>query len=164
MEIHDKLAELSRVVEDARAMPMSASCIVNRGEVLTLLDDVQRLLPADLARAEALLAERDRVIDLGREEAERLAEKGRAEQARLVSESAVSRDAREEAERVVEEAQREADAIKAEVDEYVDGKLANFEVVLNKTMQTITRGRARLRGLREEDALGDVDTDPAPGV
>lgn len=164
MEIHDKLAELSRVVEDARAMPMSASCIVNRGEVLTLLDDVQRLLPADLARAEALLAERDRVIDLGREEAERLAEKGRAEQARLVSESAVSRDARDEAERVVEEAQREADAIRAEVDEYVDGKLANFEVVLNKTMQTITRGRARLRGLREEDALADLDTDPVPGV
>lgn len=162
MEIHDKLAELTHVVADARAMPMSASCIVNRGEVIALLDEVQRLLPEDLARAEALLADRDRVIDLGREEAERLAEKGRVEQARLVSESEIAREAEEEAVRMIETAQREAEEIRAEVDEYVDGKLATFEVVLNKTMQTITRGRERLRGLREEDALADLDDGPLP--
>lgn len=157
MEIHDKLAELSRVVEDARAMPMSASCILNRGEVLTLLDEVRRLLPEELGRAQALLADRDRVIDLGRQEAERLAEKGRAEQSRLVAESEIAREAEEEAVRIIEAAQRDAAAIRAEVDEYVDGKLANFEVVLNKTMHTISRGRERLQGMREEDVLGDLD-------
>lgn len=162
MEIHERLAEMTHVVADARAMPMSASCIVNRGEVIALLDEVQRLLPEDLARAEALLADRDRVIDLGREEAERLTEKGRAEQSRLVSQSEIVREAEEEAVRVIEAAQREAEEIRAEVDEYVDGKLANFEVVLNKTMQTINRGRERLRGLREEDALADLDDDPLP--
>ena len=85
MLVHDKLAELGALVEDARAMPMSASCILNRGEVLALLDEIQRALPDDLDRAERLLADRDTVIDLGRQEAERLVEKGRQEQQRLVA-------------------------------------------------------------------------------
>jgi cell division septum initiation protein DivIVA len=151
--VHDKLAELGAMVEDARAMPMSASCIVNRGEVLALLDDIQRALPEDLDRAERLLADRDTVIDLGRQEAERLVEKGRQEQQRLVSATEIAKEADEEAERILKAAQADADAIRAEVDDYVDAKLANFEVVLNKTMQAVIRGRDRLRGARDVDAL-----------
>ena len=158
MQVHEKLAELGALVEDARAMPMSASCILNRGEVLALLDEVQRALPEDIARAERLLADRDTVIDLGRQEAERLTEKGRQEQQRLVAGTEVAREADEEAERIIKAAQTDADAIRAEVDDYVDAKLANFEVVLNKTMQTVIRGRDRLRGARDEDAL---DPEPA---
>ena len=37
-------------------MPMSASCMVNRGEMLALLDEVRALLPEELAHAEQLLA------------------------------------------------------------------------------------------------------------
>ena len=153
MQVHDKLAELGALVEDARAMPMSASCILNRGEVLTLLDEIQRALPEDLDRAERLLADRDIVIDLGRQEAERLVEKGRQEQLRLVAETEVAKEADEEAERIIKAAQTDADALRAEVDDYVDAKLANFEVVLNKTMQAVIRGRDRLRGARDVDAL-----------
>ena len=159
MQVHDKLAELGALVEDARAMPMSASCILNRGEVLALIDEIQRALPEDLERAEKLLADRDTVIDIGRHEAERLVERGRQEQQRLVSETEVAKEAEEEAERIIHTAQQEATAIREEVDDYVDTKLANFEVVLNKTMQAIIRGRDRLRGARDVDELGP-GTDP----
>ena len=38
MEIHDKLDELGQLIESARAVPMSASCMVNRADVLALLE------------------------------------------------------------------------------------------------------------------------------
>jgi len=157
VRVHDKLAELGALVEDARAMPMSASCILNRGEVLALLDEIQRALPEDLARAEQLLADRETVIDVGRQEAARLVEQGRQERQRLVSETEVSQEADEEAERIIRTAQTDAVSMREEVDDYVDSKLANFEVVLNKTMQAVIRGRDRLRGARVEDEL-----DPGP--
>lgn len=164
VDTHDKLADLTKLFEDARAMPMSASCIVNRGEVLALLDLVQRTLPADLARAEELLAERDKVIDLGHQEAERLLERAREEQHRLVSQSEVAREADEEAGQILAAAQVEAQAMRAEVDDYVDSKLANFEVVLTKTLQAVGRGRDRLRGLADAElvvgggeSLADMD-------
>ena len=153
MLVHDKLAELGALVEDARAMPMSASCILNRGELLALLDEIQRALPEDLDRAGRLLADRDTVIDLGRQEAERLVEKGKQERRRLVSATEVKQEADEEAERIIKAAQGDADSIREEVDDYVDAKLANFEVVLNKTMQAVIRGRDRLRGARDVDEL-----------
>lgn len=163
MEIHDKLAELSRIVSEARAMPMSASCIVNRAEIIGLVADIERLLPADLSRAQAVLSDRHEVVDLGRQEAERLAAGARAEQARLVSETSIAQEAADEAARIVEAARRDAQETKAEIDEYVDGKLANFEVVLLKTMQAVTRGRERMRGMREEDVLAHLDDEAVPG-
>ena len=57
MDVHDKLDELISTVENARAMPMSASCIVNRGEVLGLLEEVRGLLPEEFRHAQMLLAE-----------------------------------------------------------------------------------------------------------
>ena len=36
--------------------------------------------------------------------------------------------------------------MRAEVDDYVDTKLANFEVVLDKTLAAVNRGRDKLRG------------------
>ena len=35
-----KLAEIRQVVEQARSMPMSASAVVNRGELLAMLDEL----------------------------------------------------------------------------------------------------------------------------
>ena len=40
MDVHEKLDEITALVENARAMPMSASCIVNRAEVVTLLEEL----------------------------------------------------------------------------------------------------------------------------
>ena len=58
MDVHDKLDELITIVEEARSMPMSASCIINRGEVLALLEEVRALLPEEFRHAQLLLADR----------------------------------------------------------------------------------------------------------
>ena len=48
--------------------------------------------------------------------------------------------------------------MRAEVDDYVDTKLANFEVVLDKTLSAVHRGREKLRGrTAHEDLAGDRD-------
>ena len=44
MDIHERLDELAASIEAARAVPMSASCMVNRHEVLAALDEIRRLI------------------------------------------------------------------------------------------------------------------------
>jgi hypothetical protein len=44
------------------------------------------------------------------------------------------------------EAKTEAEALRAETDEYVDAKLANFEITLERTLEAVRRGRQRLTG------------------
>ena len=141
------------MVEQARAMPMSASAVVHRGELLEALGRVRSLLPQALTRAEAVLGDRQEVLAQARAEVEALRAEAEAERARLVERSSVHRQAQAEAERLLTSAREQADAMRAEVEDYVDSKLANFEVVLGKTLAAVERGRARLSGHSEMDEL-----------
>jgi vacuolar-type H+-ATPase subunit H len=166
VELKDKLEEIVAQIESARAMPMSASCIVNRGQILGLLDELRDLIPAEVQRAESLLHERDDVVEDGRREAERIIAEAQAEREQLVSETEVHRAASAEAQRVRDEADAEARQMRQEVDDYVDTKLANFEIVLNKTLAAVLRGREKLHGRHEMEQLADhaYDDEPLPGA
>lgn len=157
MDIRERLNQATEMVEQARAVPLSASCVVHRGDLLTLLDEIRLGLPDALVNAESVLARRDAVVDEGRLAAENLLAAARQEAADLVSHERVVVLAEEEAARIVEQARAEADQTKAEADEYIDARLATLEVILAKTADAVQRGRARLAGERETDQLGTTD-------
>jgi cell division septum initiation protein DivIVA len=159
------LDRLQRTVEQARAVPVSASCVVNREELLALVEDLRAALPQALDRARSVLADRQGVVEQGRTEAERLLAEADAQRRALVAGTEVVKAAEQEAARIREQARAEADAVRAEVEEYADKKLANFEVVLSKTLAAVQRGRARLHGESELDALAAEPVDePLPGA
>ena len=89
MDVDQKLEELSVLVEEAKAVPLSASCMVNRAVVLDLIDDIRDALPSSLSDADQLLAEREAVVAEGRQEAERLIAQAREEQLRMLSQHEV---------------------------------------------------------------------------
>ncbi|WP_329174255.1 ATP synthase F0 subunit B [Streptomyces sp. NBC_01477] len=146
MDVQKKLDEIAAALTNARSMPMSASCVVNRAELLAMLDEVSAALPDSLAQAEGLLGDREQMVEQARAEAQRIIESAHAERGSLVSDTNIARQSKDEADRIVAEARREADEIRAEADDYVDSKLANFEVVLTKTIGSVDRGREKLLG------------------
>jgi cell division septum initiation protein DivIVA len=162
VDVQKKLDEIAATVANARSMPMSASCVVNRAELLAMLDEVSAALPDSLAQAEGLLGDREQMVEEARAEARRIIESAHAERGSLVSDTHVARQSKDEAERIVAEARREADEIRAEADDYVDSKLANFEVVLTKTIGSVDRGREKLLGRHPDfDEQGfPVEDDP----
>lgn len=146
MDVQKKLDEIVSMVSGARAMPMSASCVVNRAELLAMLEEVRAALPGSLAEAQELIGDREQMVRQARQEAERIIETAHAERGSLISGTEVARRSQNEADRILGEARREAEEIRAEADEYVDSKLANFEVVLTKTLGSVGRGREKLLG------------------
>ena len=168
MDVQDRLDELAILVEDAKAMPLSASCIVNRQQVLDLVDEIRQLLPDAVRRADELLADREAVVQDGRREADRILERARAEADRLVSEHEVYLAAVSEAEALRADVTAETSRMREETDDYIDAKLATFEITLQKTLQTVDRGRERLRAqmyeeLAPEPAPYDVEDDGYDG-
>lgn len=146
MDVQKKLDEIVETVASARSMPMSASCVVNRAELLAMLDELRHALPGSLAQAQELIGGREQLVEQARQEAERIIEAAHAERGSLISDTQVARQSQEEADRILTEARREAEEIRAEADDYVDSKLANFEVVLTKTIGSVDRGREKLLG------------------
>ncbi|UKY52908.1 ATP synthase F0 subunit B [Streptomyces inhibens] len=146
MDVQKKLDDIVATVGSARSMPMSASCVINRAELLAMLEEVRAALPGSLAQAQELLGGRELVVEEARAEAERIIESAHAQRGSLVSDTEVARQSQDEADRILAEARREAEEIRAEADDYVDSKLANFEVVLTKTIGSVDRGREKLLG------------------
>lgn len=153
MEIHDKLTEIVEYVEAARAMPLSSSALVNKPELLRLIDELRTSLPANLEAADAVLAKREAILTEARGNAERLIEQGRVEQARLVADHAVLAVAREDAHRVRTEAEDAAEAAKRDVDDYMDAKLAHLELAAERIVDTARQGREKLQRTTPYDEL-----------
>ncbi|MFG2311012.1 cell division initiation protein [Streptomyces sp. NPDC048566] len=146
MDVQKKLDEIVAAVGGARSMPMSASCVVNRAELLSMLEEVRQALPGSLAQAQELIGGREQMVEQARQEAERIIESAHAERGSLISDTEVARRSQNEADRILAESRQEAEEIRAEADDYVDSKLANFEVVLTKTLGSVGRGREKLLG------------------
>ncbi|MEV7600085.1 ATP synthase F0 subunit B [Kitasatospora sp. NPDC089797] len=146
MDVQNKVDEIVAAVENARSMPMSASCVVNRAELIGLLNDLKAALPAELAQAQSVMADHEQVVAGAQAEADRIIQGAHAERGSLISDTEVVRRAQSEADRLLAEARVDVDTQRAEADDYVDSKLANFEVVLTKTLGAVGRGRTKLRG------------------
>ncbi len=156
MESIEKLITAITMVEEARSVPLSASCVLHRGELLEVLDDARAALPVDLAAAQTLLAQKESVIEEGRVSAENLIAIAREEVARMVEQTAIVQSARDKGKRILDEVRTTAAEERLEVEEYIDSRLATLEVILNKTMDAVARGRNRLAGAQDKDALSQL--------
>ncbi|MPZ60093.1 MAG: hypothetical protein GEU93_02120 [Propionibacteriales bacterium] len=153
MDAYEQLAEIRRLIETARSMPMSASVLVNRADLLDRIEALAQAIPAGGGQ----FAGRDGAV--GSTEAERALAAAHAEQRRMVEQSEVYRVAKAEADKLLSEAHDESEALRRETDEYVDSKFANFEIALTKTLEALSRGRNKLQGRSALDSLGTEDVD-----
>lgn len=152
----EKLTSAITMVEEARGVPLSASCVVHRGEMLEILDEARAALPGDLDEAEAIITSRDSIIEDGRISADSLVANAREEVARMVEQTSIVQAAREEAKKILDDARVIAEEERIQVEEYIDGRLATLEVILNKTMDAVARGRDRLAGANDKDVLSQL--------
>jgi len=159
MDSIEKLNTAIAVVEEARGVPLSASCVVHRGEMLEILEGARDFLPADLEGAESIIADKDRIIEEGRLSAESMIAAAREDVARMVEQTSIVQAARDEAQRILNEAREIAEDERREVEAYIDGRLATLEVILNKTMDAVARGRERLEGADDKDILSQLNAD-----
>lgn len=159
MDSIEKLSSAITMVEEARSVPLSASCVVHRAELLEILDEARNMLPQDFAKAQNLLASRDAIVEEGRQSAEQLVAMAREEVARMVEQTSIVQAARDESQRILDETRAMAERERQEVENYIDSRLATLEVILNKTMDAVSRGRERLAGADDKDVLSQLAHD-----
>jgi cell division septum initiation protein DivIVA len=112
------LDELTELLDTARGVPMSASCVVPRQHALGLIEEIRDALPSELQDAQGVLDRREDLLTQAQERLARAVEQGELERERLVAaarEQAAElvRSAQEHGQRQVAAAQAQAQAIVA---------------------------------------------------
>jgi len=156
MDVVDNIEAAIAAVEEARSVPLSASCVIHRGEMLELLENVKASYPNDLAKAINILRQQSEILEDANLQADSIIGQARDEVARLVEQTAIVSAAKKESQRILAEATAEGKRDKEEIEAYIDSRLANLEVILNKTLDVISRGRDKLAGADPKQALSDL--------
>src|SRR5256884_4095767 len=98
MDMAARLQQLEDMVKEAKSMPLSASALLNREELLEIVAGMKEALPEEIKQPRWVVKDREELLGKARKDAEGLVEKARAEQSLLLSEQAVVQESQEEAE------------------------------------------------------------------
>ncbi len=146
MDLIERIDELQVLVEEAKSVPLSSSAVLNREEMLDLLAQLKEEVPEEIRQARWMSRDREELAARARKEAERIIQEAREQRDRLLTRTEIVQAAQREADRLIEEAKDKGAKIRLEAEDYVDQKLAGFEILLNKTLATVSRGRQQLQG------------------
>ncbi|MEZ5165142.1 MAG: hypothetical protein R2695_01145 [Acidimicrobiales bacterium] len=138
------------MVREARPMPLSASSMINKEELLAILESAAQGLPEELRSARWLLKERDDFLARVQREGDEIIARARTRAEQMVQRTELVKSAEERARRVVADAEERARDLRLETEDWCDQKLGGMEVVLERTMRTVASGRARLQGAAPE--------------
>ncbi len=160
MDLSSRIHQLEEMVREAKSMPLSSSALLNRDEVLELIEQMKDALPDEIKQARWIVKDREELLAKARRDAEAMVEQARQEQLRLASHEAVVQKANDESERILQEAGEDARRLRLEAEDYVDAKLAQLEgqlqriledmigsnQSLSRTIDQVQGGREKLRG------------------
>jgi F0F1-type ATP synthase membrane subunit b/b' len=155
-DIHDLLEGLRELVVTARSMPLSNSVIVNRDEALEYLEDIVGRLPEEVRQARWLLKEREEFLERARREADEIVAAARSRAEGMVRRTEVVKEAHRLARVTLDRAEAEARQIRNQAEDYVDNKLAHFEMTLERTLQIVQKGRRRLQAIAPGEPAPEV--------
>jgi cell division septum initiation protein DivIVA len=160
-------------------MPLSSSVLISRDEVLEILHEMQESLPEEIKQARWVVKDREELLVKARAEGDRIIEQAHEDQRRMSMKDAVAKRAQEESARMLQEAEDTTVGMRREAEDYVDAKLAAFEIALRKiledaqatarslakTLDQVEVGRDRLRTpttvAEQELAPPDLQAEPS---
>lgn len=158
---------ISRVIaeiERAKQLPLSSSVIVQRADLLDLLHQALDSLPHELAAAQQLLRDGEVFMEAKTKEANRMLEDVRVQAEQMMAKTEIVRQSQRMADGIVEAANETARQLRHEADSFVERKLADMEIVVQRILKTVLSGREKLKPVVEigqgplaQDDLGADD-------
>jgi len=106
--INDSETLLRRVIDiiaTARTIPLSSSPMINRDEILEMLEEALNRLPEELRQARRMLKERDEFVIKTRREADDILDASRAQAERMVQRTEVVKSAEHRARHIIDMAE-----------------------------------------------------------
>ena len=151
------------VIATAPTMPLSSSPRIDRDEIIELLEEALHRLPEEVRQARWMIKERQDFVTKTKREADEMLEAARVQAERMVQRTEVVRAAEARARQLNDAAENDARRLRHETEDFLDQRLASFEILLDKLNKTVLAGRTRLAIGAQSDAVEADEDDPTKG-
>lgn len=144
IDVLQLIDRLEQLVSSGTRLPLSSRTIVDEQEFLDIIDQLRVTVPDEIKQARKVSQEKDRVILLAEDEADKIINAARERATMMLQENELVHLAEEQARQVIEEARREAEDIRHGADVYALEVLNGLESELTRLVATVRKGRATL--------------------
>ena len=133
-------------IEDAKSPALKPNMsIVDRDELLDLLDELRAQLPVEMKRAQELLAAREKFVEDAKRDVERMMRQAELEAKTKVSESEVTYAAKEKARQIIARAEERSRQLYQIANEYAEDALARTEEAVQAALDEVKQSRMQFR-------------------
>ncbi len=144
------LDELEEIIEKGASVPFSGRCILERDELIDLVQELKLKLPDDLKQAKWIKEERQRILQEAQAEADNIIKAANEKGISMINEHEITQQAVEQARHIIEQAKGEALAIEDQAYNYVDSLLETVEKVSVSSMKELEQCISIVRNNRSE--------------
>lgn len=133
-------------IEDAKAPALKPNlAMVDRDELLDLLDELRAQLPVEVKRAKELLAAREKFVEDAKRDVDRMMRQAELEAKAKVSDSEVLSAAREKAGKMIAHADERCRQMYQVTNEYTEDALSRTEEAVQLALDEVKQSRIRFR-------------------
>lgn len=138
-------------IEDAKAPALKPNMsMVDRDEMLDLLDELRAALPVEIKRAQELLVAREKFVEDAKRDVERMMRQAELEARTKISDSEVLYAAKEKARQIIAHAEDRSRQLYQVANEYAEDALARTEEAVQAALDEVKQSRLRYRSASAE--------------
>ena len=133
-------------IEDAKSPALKPNMsIVDRDELLDLLDELRAQMPVEMKRAQELLAAREKFVEDAKRDVERMMRQAELEAKTKVSESEVTYAAKEKARQIIARAEERSRQLYQVANEYAEDVMSRTEEAVQAALDEVKQSRMQFR-------------------
>ena len=145
MDVLKYVDDLEDIVETSSTIPLTGKIMVEKEEILDILENLRRDLPLELTEATQIRKDEDLIIKDAHKEAEKIIQGAKAQADQLVAEDELVRKANARAQELMDTANEESNQIRTGARDYADKLLEQTQVQLSDVIKLLNENRQELK-------------------
>lgn len=141
MDIEKIIESIEEKIDGCPTIPFWGRGIIDKDELLDMLQEMKNKLPEELSQAKWVNNERQRIINDAQKRAEAMIKETEEKIAAMVNEHDITQQAYAKANQIVDSAQQNSREIRLGANQYADDVLRALEEELIKTAEAIRANR-----------------------
>ncbi|WP_313346843.1 ATPase [Sedimentibacter sp.] len=147
MDILNLLERIEDIIEESSKFPLSNKVMIDKEEVLEVINEIRLKLPDEINRASWVAKERQRILNEAQTEADELIVKVNNQQKYLIEEHEVTKQAQKFANQLIQEAEKKATEMKVSAYNYSDEILSKLQDRIREINNIIEANREDLKNI-----------------
>ena len=150
MDALELIDELEDIIDKGVTVPFTGRCLLDKEELMELIQEIKLKLPDDLNQAKWIKNERQNILNDAKAESDKIIKEANDRLISMIDENEITKSAKEQAQAIIDKAVAGAKNLKDESYAYTDSLLENIETLVGDTIHELEQCMSIVRSNRSE--------------